>query len=84
MSNGRVVPPVDYLAECSDSALADFVLLRMDRAASLRKELQAVLEDLIDAAAEARFAEWVARHRRALKKPVRAVQRPLPLVKRAG
>lgn len=71
----RQVPAVEYLAECSDAALQDFILQRMARASVLRKQLGETQEDLTSALAEAELAAWLLRHRRALKRPVARITR---------
>ena len=49
---------LDYLAECSETLLDSFELNRLGRAANSGTKLRAILEDLVQAHAEARFASW--------------------------
>jgi hypothetical protein len=55
--------PFEYLANCSQMSLEDFELARLDRVASLRKELRDIAEEWIEAAVEAQLAHWVRENR---------------------
>ena len=49
-------PPLDFFLSCSDVGLESYQLSRLERAACLRKELQQVISEWIDAEVNARFA----------------------------
>ena len=57
-------PPLEYLATCSTASLESIELARLGRAANLRKELYAVIEQWIEAEAEARTARAILEWRR--------------------
>ena len=48
--------------------LADIELNRLSRAANLRKEISELVQQWVDAIAEARFARWVAEYKELLEK----------------
>ena len=50
--------PLNFLLGCSESSLASFELARLDEMAQLRKELQAVLDRLLDQMSQAAIAGW--------------------------
>jgi len=52
-----------YLLDCSQMSLEDFELARLDRAASLRKQLRDIAEEWIEAEVEAQLARWVHENR---------------------
>jgi hypothetical protein len=56
--------PFEYLLKCSEMSLEDFELARLDRAASLRRQLRDIAEEWVDAAVEAQLARWVRENRR--------------------
>jgi hypothetical protein len=49
-------PPLDFFLSCSDIGLESYQLSRLERAACLRKELQQVASEWIDAEVNARLA----------------------------
>lgn len=55
--------PFHYLLECSQMSLEDFELARLDRAASLRKQLRDIAEEWVEAEVEAQLARWVRENR---------------------
>lgn len=55
--------PFQYLLECSQMSLEDFELARLDRAASLRKQLRDIAEEWVEAEVEAQLARWVRENR---------------------
>jgi hypothetical protein len=61
----ETLPPLDYLATCSNISLEAFELARLNRAANLRKEIRQALDEWIRAEGEAQFARWLLEHRRA-------------------
>jgi hypothetical protein len=52
-----------YLLECSQMSLEDFELARLDRAASLRKQMRDIGEEWVEAAVQAQLARWVRENR---------------------
>lgn len=56
-------PPLDFFLSCSDIGLESYELSRLQRAACLRKELQQVLAEWIEAAANARIARLLLQER---------------------
>jgi hypothetical protein len=59
----RKTAPFQYLLECSQMSLEDFELARLDRAGNLRKQLRDIAEEWVEAAVEARLAQWVRENR---------------------
>src|SRR5271170_3153504 len=55
--------PFQYLLECSQMSLEDFELARLDRAASLRKQLRDIAEEWVEAEVESQLAHWVRGNR---------------------
>ena len=53
--------PFQYLLECSQMSLKDFELARLDRAASLRKQLRDVAEEWVEAEVEVSRPDGCAR-----------------------
>jgi hypothetical protein len=51
------------LAECSRPTLESIELARLNRAADLRKEIHEVIDECIEAEAEARMARWLIENR---------------------
>jgi hypothetical protein len=60
------VPPIGYLLECSKHSLKCFVLARMNESSELRKHLQQLLPEWVEATALAMLAEWFEKHGEAL------------------
>ena len=54
-------PPLEYLADVSDSSRKFFLLNRLNRAANIRKELKSTLEELIDELVDALVEAELAR-----------------------
>jgi len=50
--------PLNFLLGCSENALANFELARLDEMAQLRKELQLVLDRLLDQMSQAAIAGY--------------------------
>ena len=57
-------PPLEYLARCSQASLESLELMRLNRAANLRKEFEELLNQWIDAEADARMARTILNWRR--------------------
>jgi hypothetical protein len=55
--------PVKYLLETSRNILGEYQLLRLDRAARLKKEIRERYELMIDNMVEAAFAMYLREHR---------------------
>jgi hypothetical protein len=74
-------PPLEYLVMSSKATLESFELSRLNRAANLRKELRAVVEEWIQAEVDARVARCLLECRRAQEHGVgpAAVQSKAPL-----
>lgn len=56
-------PMLEYLATCSKITLESFVLARLNDCANLRKELNEVLDELIEVDIQSRIAEWILVYR---------------------
>lgn len=56
-------PMLEYLAKCSKITLESFVLARLNDRANLRKELNEVLDELIEVDIQSRIAEWILVYR---------------------
>lgn len=56
-------PMLEYLATCSKITLESFVLARLNDRANLRKELNEVLDELIEVDIQSRIAEWILVYR---------------------
>lgn len=61
---GAPRPPMEYLAQCSQMSLESMELARLNRAANKRKELQQVLNELIESEVDARLARAILELRR--------------------
>jgi hypothetical protein len=57
-------PPFHFIATCSQISLQSYELARLDAAARLRRQLQEVTDQWIEAEVEARLARWALDHRR--------------------
>lgn len=65
------------LEECSTPTLESVELARLNRAADLRKEMQEVIDEWIEAESEARLARWLIENRRnQTPRPVEMVAAP--------
>jgi len=73
-------PSLDYLASCSEMSLESVELSRLNSAANLRKEFHEILEEWIDAEADARLArtllEWRRAHDAGENLPCRSADKP--------
>jgi hypothetical protein len=56
-------PPFEYLLVCSAKSLQDFELSRLNHAANIRKQLQPIQNELLQAESEALMARWLIEHR---------------------
>lgn len=59
--------PLRFLLDSSRTIVGEYELSRLNHAANLRKELRAVVEQIIDDTAEARFARWLLDHAEELR-----------------
>jgi hypothetical protein len=59
MGDRKDASKITKLAECSKPTLESIELARLNRAADLRKEMQEVTDEWIEAQAEARLARWL-------------------------
>ena len=57
-------PPFHFIATCSQISLQSYELARLNAAARLRRQLQEVTDQWIEAEVEARLARWALDHRR--------------------
>ncbi|MFZ0036361.1 MAG: hypothetical protein WAK91_02995 [Candidatus Acidiferrales bacterium] len=57
-------PPFHFIATCSTISLQSYELARLDAAANLRRQLQELTDQWIEAEVEARLARWALEHRR--------------------
>ena len=63
MAMPRIVPPIEYLREASQSSLQSFELSRLNHAANLRREISTLIDQWIRENSEALLARWVLDHR---------------------
>lgn len=68
-------PMLEYLANCSKITLESFVLARLNDRANLRKELNEVLDELIEVDIQSRIAEWILVYRQEQAAPPRRERR---------
>ena len=61
---GDAKVPLHFIGTCSQSSLQSYELARLDAAARLRRKLQEVIDEWIEAEVEARLARWALEHRR--------------------
>jgi len=52
-------PPVEYLRECSSTSLRYFEMSKLEHVANLRKELAALMDQMMEESALAIFARWM-------------------------
>ena len=57
-------PPFHFIATCSQISLQSYELARLNAAARLRRQLQEMTDEWIEAEVEARLARWALEHRR--------------------
>jgi hypothetical protein len=62
MGDGR--PALEYLLACSDVSLESFRISRMSRAANLRKQVRALVDEWVEAEVDAGVSRWVLQCRR--------------------
>jgi len=55
-----------FLLDSSNEVIGEYELSRLNLAANLRKEMRAVVEQILDALVEARLARWLRDNRQAL------------------
>lgn len=72
-------PPLEYMLECSDSGLREFMVGRLNRAANLEKERKQIAEELTEALVAAEVARVMLDVRKQLSME-RPVQKSLNLV----
>ena len=61
---------VKFLWESSNGVLGEYELARLNHAANLKKQLRALIEQLVDASAEAEFVRWLMENREELRSTV--------------
>jgi hypothetical protein len=72
--------PLNFLLGCSENSLANFELARLDEMAQLRKELQLVLDRLLDQMSQAAIAGWFRQSdRNAIKYALENEETPLQM-----
>jgi hypothetical protein len=75
--------PLNFLLGCSENSLANFELARLDEMAQLRKELQLVLDRLLDQMSQAAIAAWFRQSdRNAIKYAIENEETPLQMAAR--
>jgi hypothetical protein len=75
--------PLNFLLGCSENSLANFELARLDEMAQLRKELQLVLDRLLDQMSQAAIAGWFRQsERNAIKYAIENEEPPLQMAAR--
>jgi hypothetical protein len=57
-------PPFHFIATCTQISLQSYELARLNAAAQLRRQLQEMTDQWIEAEVEARLARWALEHRR--------------------
>lgn len=66
--------PINFLLTCSQASLDSLQLARLGEVANLRKELQAIVDRIVDNLATAALAAWFRQHDREL--PRKALENP--------
>jgi len=61
---------VKFLWESSNGVLGEYELSRLNLAANLKKQLRALIEQLVETTAEAEFARWLKENREELRSTV--------------
>src|SRR5438067_9108581 len=75
--------PINFLIGCSETALDNYQLSQLGRVADLRKEMHAILDQLIEANGLAWLAAWFqTMDRAALKRAIENEEPPLEQAKR--
>ena len=75
--------PLNFLLGCSENSLANFELARLDEMAQLRKELQLVLDRLLDQMSQAAIAGWFRQgDRAAIRYAIENEETPLQMAAR--
>jgi len=69
MTISRLTPPLDYLQAASRASLQSFELTRLNHAANLRNEIEALIDQWIQESSEALLARWMLDHHKALQPP---------------
>jgi hypothetical protein len=59
MATRRITPPWDYLHDASNPSLESFALSRLNHAANIRREIEALIDQWIEDTAQALLAQWV-------------------------
>jgi hypothetical protein len=84
MTRTRFVPPTEYLRTASQSSLQSFELAKLNRAANLRREIAALIDEWLKETSEALLARYMIDHQDSLREPalspshlVQAFQNPL-------
>jgi hypothetical protein len=63
MATRRIAPPWDYLHDASSPSLESFALSRLNHAANIRREIEALIDQWIEDTAQALLAQWVREDR---------------------
>jgi len=61
---------VKFLWDSSDNTLGEYELARLNHAANLKKELRALIEQLVEATAEADFVRWLLENKEELRSTI--------------
>jgi hypothetical protein len=69
MTIKHISPPCEYLRTVSDTSLQSFELARLNRAANLRREIAALIDQWLEETSEALLARWMLEHHNALRPP---------------
>jgi hypothetical protein len=69
MTRTRLVPPAEYLRTASQSSLQNFELAKLNRAANLRREIAALIDQWLQEASEALLARYMIDHQDSLREP---------------
>lgn len=84
MTISRLNPPEQYLRTASQSSLQNFELAKLNRAANLRREIAALIDEWLKETSEALLARYMIDHKGSLREPaispaelVQAFQNPL-------
>lgn len=84
MTISRLVPPAEYLRTASQQSLQNFELAKLNRAANLRREIAALIDEWLKESSEALLARYMIDHQGSLREPaltpaelVQAFQNPI-------
>lgn len=67
MAISRLAPPAEYLRTASQTSLQNFELAKLNRAANLRREIAALIDQWLQESSEALLARYMIDHQDSLR-----------------